>query len=106
MKTREVGIIFGAIVVVALVIWFGAPQLQSYASQNQAAIQALSSLIVAAFTVVLAWFAYTQSTITRETLVTNQRAFVYPDVIDHYWTPTTNGQYTWRFRVRWKNSGD
>jgi hypothetical protein len=70
-------------------------------------ITALATIIIAAFTCTL-WIATSQQAqLTREALVADKRAFVFPTGFRQYWElDQTSGHYNWRFRPVWRNNGD
>jgi hypothetical protein len=70
-------------------------------------ITALATVVIAAFTGTL-WIATSrQALLTREALIGDKRAFIFPTNLDGFWErPQENGPYVWRFRPRWMNSGD
>jgi hypothetical protein len=81
--------------------------LGAYAVINNPVITALSTLIIAAFTIVLAGATSKQALLTREALVADKRAFVFATGFHPYWElDKTTGAYNWRFRPIWQNSGD
>ena len=77
-----------------------------YINAYGTAISALGTLVIAAFTGTL-WVATSrQAQLTRESLIADQKAFVFASGIHPYWEqdPKTK-KYHWRFRVGIKNSG-
>jgi hypothetical protein len=76
--------------------------LQSY----QAVIAALATTIIAAFTITLWWATRKQAELTREALIADKRAFVFATGIAPLWERSPIGEYDWRFRPIWQNSGD
>lgn len=68
---------------------------------------ALATFIIAAFTCTL-WLATSrQAELTREALVADKAAFVFPIGFNQFWEPdAVTGHYNWRFSMRWFNSGD
>jgi hypothetical protein len=72
----------------------------------EAAITALATIIIAAFTGTL-WVATSrQAELTREALIADKRAFVFATGFNGFWERSPTGQYNWRFRPVWQNSGD
>lgn len=74
--------------------------------QENAAITALATLMIAIFTIVLAEVSNRQARLTKETLITDKRAFVCADFL--YWVWERNqaaGEYNFRLRARWRNTG-
>lgn len=62
---------------------------------------------VAFFTLVLLFISRQQNQITRDAMIAGERAFVFPMEIHPVWEQNTQtGEYWWRFRPTWKNSGD
>src|SRR5262249_27307104 len=76
--------------------------LQSY----EALITALATIVIAAFTGTLWWATRKQAELTREALIADKRAFVFAVGIAPFWESPAIGQYNWRFRPIWQNSGD
>src|SRR5437870_1990535 len=76
--------------------------LQSY----EAVITALATIVIAAFTGTLWWATSKQAELTREALIADKRAFVFATGIHPLWERPATGQYNWRFRPIWQNSGD
>jgi hypothetical protein len=76
--------------------------LQSY----EALITALATLVIAAFTGTLWWATRKQAELTREALIADKRAFVFATGIYSLWELSPIGEYNWRFRPIWQNSGD
>ena len=75
---------------------------------NNAAITALATAIIAAFTITL-WRATTeQGRLTKQALVADKRAFVYAINIFPTWEKDRffTRNYNWRIRPEWKNSGE
>jgi hypothetical protein len=82
-------------------------KIASLLEKHDGAITALATLVIAAFTFTL-WRAISnQGKFTREALVADKRAFVFPTGLSQYWEldPATS-RYNWRFRVVWTNSGE
>jgi hypothetical protein len=79
----------------------------SFINSNNGGITALATVVIAAFTITL-WLATSrQAELTREALIANKRAFVYPISISQFFEPAnTTGQFNWRFRPVLRNSGD
>ena len=73
----------------------------------EAAIAALGTIIIAAFTATL-WFATSrQAQLTREAFIADKRAFVFASGIQSFYEPdTTTNQFNWRLAPLWQNSGD
>ena len=73
-----------------------------------AGLTAIATIVIAAFTGTL-WVATSrQAQLTREALIADKRAFVFPvDIVPQYdaLDPVT-GEHNWRFRPAWRNSGD
>jgi hypothetical protein len=79
-----------------------------FIDKNNGSITALATIIIAAFTATL-WRATTaQGILAREAFIADKKPFVFPDAINSYWDPSTTnpGQYDWRFRPVWNNSGE
>jgi hypothetical protein len=48
-----------------------------------------------------------QSVLTREALITDKRAFIYPEgFMSYHEADPITGFYNWRFRPRWRNAGE
>ncbi|HWE75521.1 MAG TPA: hypothetical protein VG328_20340, partial [Stellaceae bacterium] len=91
----------------------------SWADAHNGLITAASTTVVATFTVVLAWVTRTQARLTREALITTERAFVFLEDFDHRWIfqpgslsgasgrmitrPPTFTEFI--INLRWKNNG-
>jgi len=72
----------------------------------EAAITALATIVIAAFTGTL-WIATSrQAELTREALIADKRAFVFATGIYGLWERSPTGEYNWRFRPIWQNSGE
>jgi hypothetical protein len=78
-----------------------------FVTENDPAITAISTFVIAIFTLVLAGITDRQARLTKEALIADKRAFVYADGCSPLWEidPATK-QYHWRFRPNWHNSGD
>lgn len=82
--------------------------------QNQGALTALATFIIAIFTIKLAkatnllWRSgEKQLQLTKDALVADKRAFVFAVGLMQYWErDSQTGLYNWRFRPQWRNSGD
>jgi hypothetical protein len=73
---------------------------------TEKSITALATLIIAAFTCTL-WIATSQQGIlTREALIADKRAFVFATGFGQFYEQVAGGEYHWRFRPIWRNSGD
>jgi hypothetical protein len=72
----------------------------------EAAITALATIVIAAFTGTLWWATSKQAELTREALIADKRAFVFATGIYGFWEPSPTGQYNWRFRPLWQNGGE
>ncbi len=75
-----------------------------------AAITAIATAIIAAFTFTL-WRATTdQGRLTKQALVSSRRAFVFASGLVSQWTPErvagSPTRYLWNLRVVWQNSGE
>lgn len=79
----------------------------AFLDHHGAGITALATIVIAAFTGTL-WFATIRSTeLARESFSADKRAFVFAMGINGFWErENTSGQYNWRFRPLWQNSGD
>ena len=44
--------------------------------------------------------------IARDAMIAGERAFAFATSISPFWEKDTSGQYHWRFRPQWENSGD
>ena len=79
----------------------------AFLDQHGPAVTAVATIIIAAFTGTL-WGATTRSNkLTRENLVADRRAFVFAFGLNGFWErDRTTGQYNWRFRPLWQNSGE
>jgi hypothetical protein len=73
----------------------------------QAAITAVATLIIAAFTGTL-WIATSrQAALTRDAFIADKRAFVFASGIQALYEPdTTTNHFNWRVGPIWQNSGD
>jgi hypothetical protein len=77
------------------------------AGNNDGAITAIATIIIAMFTIVLARVTGTQASLTKESLMVDKRALVFTNGPSNHWTlDKTNGEYLWHFRAHWQNSGD
>jgi hypothetical protein len=76
-----------------------------YLNQNNGAINAIATIVIAAFTVILVSVSRKQYSLTRETLVADKRAYVFAIGISPKWEKAENG-YNWRIQANWKNTGD
>lgn len=81
--------------------------LGSFVVSQNPAITALSTFIIAVFTIVLAGVTNRQARLTKEALIADKAAFVFPVGFGQFWEidPVTT-HYNWRFRPEWRNSGD
>jgi hypothetical protein len=78
-----------------------------YVEANKNVITALALIAIAAFTCTL-WLATSrQALLTREALVADKKAFVFPiGLYQSYEKDTATSFYNWRFKPNWRNSGD
>jgi hypothetical protein len=79
----------------------------SFVQENNSAITALGTLVIAAFTGTL-WIATNQQArLAKETFVASRRAFVIVPGFAQLWEQDqASNQYHWRFRSVLRNSGD
>jgi hypothetical protein len=68
-------------------------------------ITAGATAAIAAFTIVLVLVTNRQAKLTKEALIVDKRAFVFATGFNPEWVIET-GQYHWRFRPIWQNSGE
>jgi hypothetical protein len=81
--------------------------LGSFVVVQNPAITALSTLVIAIFTIVLAGVTSRQAKLTKEALIADKAAFVFPSGYNQWWeVDALTGLYNWRLRPRWRNSGD
>jgi hypothetical protein len=73
---------------------------------RSAGITAIATIVIAAFTGTLWTATSRQGLLTREALIADKRAFVFPVSISPNWDREAAGNYCWRFRPDWHNSGD
>jgi hypothetical protein len=79
----------------------------TFLDENNAAITAVATLIIAVFTIVLTGVTDRQARLTKETLIADKRAFVFSTGCSQFWNLNKeSGQYDWNFRAQWQNSGD
>jgi hypothetical protein len=79
----------------------------AFLDENNAAITAVATLIIAMFTVVLTSVTDRQARLTKEALIADKRAFVFSLGPSQFWNVTKeSGEYEWHFRAQWQNSGD
>jgi hypothetical protein len=92
-----------------------------------AALDSNNGLITAIATVFIAWFTFSlrrstdklwnagerqialareSADIARQAMVAGERAFVFANGIAPFFSPGEDGNLYWRFRPKWKNSGD
>ncbi len=78
-----------------------------YIRRENAAITAIATLLIAAFTGTL-WMATSrQAQLTREALIADKKAFVFVTTFNQTWTKDEiTGVYAWQFRPVLRNSGD
>ena len=69
-------------------------------------ITALATLVIAAFTGTLWRATSLQASLSRNAIIADKRAFVFATNIQQYWDRNAAGEYLWRFRPIWQNSGD
>ena len=85
-------------------IWFG---IVNVLDEHAGAITTVATIVIAAFTIVLARVSRRQADLTKESMIAGERAFVFAkDVRAYYEFDKTTNQYNWRFRPIWENSGD
>jgi hypothetical protein len=78
-----------------------------FLDESEGTVTAIATIIIAAFTCTL-WLATSkQGELTREALIADKRAFVFPIGFKQlYDKDEKTGLYGWRFRPTWRNSGD
>jgi hypothetical protein len=78
----------------------------TFIADNNGAITALATLVIAAFTATL-WFATNrQAELTKEAFIADKRAFIFATGFNLAWEQDkATGQYNWRFRPVLRNSG-
>jgi hypothetical protein len=78
-----------------------------FIDENTAALTAIGTLVIAAFTGTL-WMATSrQARLASDTLIANQRAFVFVPNISPLWElDNATGLYNWRLRPVLRNTGD
>jgi hypothetical protein len=71
-------------------------------------LNAVSTAVIAIFTIALFWATRKQAQLTRMTLIADKRAFVFCPSFNQDYEPSQAipGQFNWRFRPEWRNSGD
>ncbi|HEY7246953.1 MAG TPA: hypothetical protein VH678_24025 [Xanthobacteraceae bacterium] len=70
-------------------------------------VSAIATAAIAVFTIVLVWVTSRQARLTKEALIADKRAFVFAKNIFPVWElDRQTGEYNWRFRPVWENSGD
>jgi hypothetical protein len=70
-------------------------------------ITALATFMIAAFTCTLWLTSSTQAKLTKEALIADKSAFVFPYDFGQYWEfDITSLHYNWRVRPYWRNTGD
>ena len=75
-----------------------------FIDKNDSIILALATAL---FTIVLVVVTNRQARLTKEALIADKRSFVFADGIKPEWhLDRGSGQYHWRFRPAWRNSGD
>jgi hypothetical protein len=75
--------------------------------EQNPAITALSTFVIAIFTIVLAAVTSRQARLTKEALIADKAAFVFPFGFEQFFDlDAVTGFYNWRFRPQWRNSGD
>ena len=68
---------------------------------------ATATVVIAIFTIVLASVTGRQARLTKEALIADKRAFVFASGLFQEWRlDQTTGDYSWRFRIQWTNTGD
>jgi hypothetical protein len=79
----------------------------SFVKSYEAAIGALGTIIIAAFTATL-WIATSrQAELTREAFIADKRAFVFASGISPFYEPDpATSHFNWRIAPTWQNSGD
>ncbi|HMK79985.1 MAG TPA: hypothetical protein VK438_10065 [Xanthobacteraceae bacterium] len=79
-----------------------------FLDRNQGTLTALATIVIAAFTGTLWVATHKQSELTRQTLVSDKRAFVFAAGFTARWEPSERepGKYNWRFAINWQNSGE
>jgi hypothetical protein len=81
--------------------------LGAFVIENNAAITALATLLIAIFTIVLAGVSDRQAKLTKEAFIDDKRAFIFAIELAAFHEPdAASGSYVWRFRPQWRNSGD
>jgi hypothetical protein len=78
-----------------------------FISDNSNGIAAFAALVVAIFTVFLWAATHRQALLTKEALISNNRAFVFVPTFGQFWEhdPATD-HYNWRLRPTLRNSGE
>jgi hypothetical protein len=78
-----------------------------FIDKNDTIILALATVAIAMFTIVLVLVTNRQARLTKEALIADKRSFVFAESIQPIWElDKPSGQYYWRFRPFWRNSGD
>jgi len=77
----------------------------AFLNGNGPALNAIGTLVIAIFTIVLAIVTNRQAALTKEALIADKRAFVFPIGIQSLWE-VIGTEYHWRFKPSWKNSGN
>lgn len=75
-----------------------------YLNTNNPAINAIGTMVIAIFTIILVTVSRQQYTITRETLIADKRSYVFASGINPRYELVGDAYY-WRFQTRWKNTG-
>lgn len=125
MINRIIAVVVGIVVIIAVFLgfeWIFVPSFGhcvsnwtvtayvecsgAFLNQHGAAVTAIATIVTAAFTGTL-WFAVIRSTeLSQESFTADKRAFIYPLGLNGFWErDIATGQYNWRFRPLWQNSG-
>jgi hypothetical protein len=68
---------------------------------------ALFSALLVVVTIGLIYVGIRQAKLTKEALIADKRAFVFAKGVSGFWErDSSNGQFNWRFRPLWENSGE
>jgi len=76
-----------------------------YLNTNNGAINAVATIVIATFTIILVSVSRQQYALTRETLVADKRAYVFAIGFQQQYEKIGE-LYHWRFKPNWKNTGD
>src|SRR5688572_29273700 len=91
------------VLLLALLFFVFSTVLSTFLKDQYAAVTAFATIVMAIFTIVLAGVTHEQMKLTRQALIADKRAYVFPlGLHSEFELDSATQTFSWRFRARWK----